>query len=185
MPAPDSTAPASPQTAWHAHTAESATRQLAVDNRDGLSDEEAARRLASHGPNQLTERPGKPAWRRFARQLAQPLVIVLIAAVAITAGLGEMVDASVILGVVLINAVIGYWQEAKAEGALAALARSVATPVTVRRGGHRRQIDAAGLVPGDIVMLAAGDRIPADLRLLHQRELHTDDSLLTGESQAA
>jgi cation-transporting ATPase F len=75
-----------------------------------------------------------------------------------------MGDASVIFGVVLVNALIGYWQEAKAEGALAALARSVATPVTVRRGGHRQKLDASQLVPGDVVMLAAGDRVPADLR---------------------
>lgn len=172
-----------PEVGWHSRTADSATRQLGVDSQLGLSDQEAASRLDRHGPNRLTERPGKPAWRRFVAQLAQPLVIVLIVAGAVTAGLGETVDASVILCVVLVNALIGYWQEAKAEGALAALARSVTTPVTVRRGGHRRQIDAAGLVPGDIVMLAAGDRIPADLRLLHQRELQTDDSLLTGESQ--
>jgi magnesium-transporting ATPase (P-type) len=155
---------------------------LGVDSRLGLSDEEAASRLDRHGPNRLTERPGKPAWRRFAAQLAQPLVIVLIAAGAVTAGLGETVDAGVIFGVVLANALIGYWQEAKAEGALAALARSVTTPATVRRGGHRRQIDASRLVTGDIVILAAGDRVPADLRLLHQHELYTDDSMLTGEA---
>ena len=172
-----------PSTAWHAQTTESATQRMEVDSAQGLSEAEAAARLSRHGPNQLTERPGKPAWRRFAAQLGQPLVLVLIAAGAITAGLGETVDASVIFGVVLVNAVIGYWQEAKAEGALAALARSVTTPVTVRRSGHRRQLDATQLVPGDIVMLAAGDRIPADLRLLHQHELHTDDSMLTGESQ--
>ncbi|MDE2440346.1 MAG: cation-transporting P-type ATPase [Betaproteobacteria bacterium] len=182
---PDSRAiRASSRTAWHAHTADSATQRLGVDSRLGLSDEEAACRLDRHGPNRLTERPGKAAWRRFAAQLTQPLVIVLIAAGVVTAGLGETIDAGVILGVVLINALIGYWQEAKAEGALAALARSVTTPATVRRGGHRRQIDASRLVPGDIVMLAAGDRVPADLRLLYQHELHTDDSMLTGESQA-
>lgn len=169
--------------AWHAHSTESATRYMDVDGTQGLSEAEAADRLARHGPNRLTERPGKPAWQRFAAQLRQPLVLVLLAAGAITAALGETVDAGVIFGVVLVNALIGYWQEAKAEGALAALARSVTTPVTVRRGGHRRQLDASELVPGDIVMLAAGDRIPADLRLLHQHELHTDDSMLTGESQ--
>ncbi|MBS1143821.1 MAG: ATPase, type [Proteobacteria bacterium] len=113
----------------------------------------------------------------------QPLVLVLIAAGVVTGLLGEFVDASVIIGVVITNALIGYWQEAKAEGALAALAKSVATPVTVRRGGHRKQLDATQLVPGDVVMLAAGDRIPADLRLIQQHELHTDDSMLTGESQ--
>ncbi|HXE41124.1 MAG TPA: HAD-IC family P-type ATPase [Azonexus sp.] len=186
MALPDASLPASdqpPPIAWHARSAEAAAAAIGVDVARGLSDDEVAARLDRHGPNQLTEAPGKPAWKRLAEQLMQPLVLVLIAAGTVTAGLGEGVDAGVIFGVVVINALIGYWQEAKAEGALAALARSVATPVTVRRGGQRRQIEAAGLVPGDIVVLAAGDRIPADLRLFHERELHTDDSLLTGESQ--
>ena len=169
--------------AWHAQSTESAARQLGVDCASGLDEAEAAARLDRHGANRLTERPGKPAWQRFLAQLTQPLVLVLIAAGTITAGLGETVDASVIFGVVMVNALIGYWQEAKAEGALAALARSVATPVTVRRGGLRKQLDAGQLVPGDVVMLAAGDRIPADLRMLQQHELQTDDSMLTGESQ--
>ncbi len=168
---------------WHAEAAEDAARRLDVDWHAGLSDADAAERLARHGPNRITEQAARPAWKRFADQLVQPLVLVLIAAGIVTGGLGEWVDSSVIFGVVLVNAVIGYWQEAKAEGALAALARSVATPVTVRREGVKRQMDAGGLVPGDVVVLAAGDRIPADLRLFHQRELHTDDSMLTGESQ--
>src|SRR5574343_508750 len=147
-----------PPLAWHADSASNAARRLGVDHACGLDEAEAAERLRRHGPNQLSERPGKPAWQRFAAQLAQPLVLVLIAAGAITAGLGEGVDAGVIFGVVLVNALIGYWQEAKAEGALAALARSVATPVTVRRSGHRRQLDASQLVPGDIVLLATVDR---------------------------
>ena len=184
LPDPAIPAPDVAPLAWHADSAESAARRLGVDSVHGLSDDEAAIRLSRHGPNCLTETPGKPAWRRFAAQLAQPLVLVLIAAGVITGGLGETVDAGVIFGVVLINAIIGYWQEAKAEGALAALARGVATPVTVCRGGHRKQLDASQLVPGDIVMLAAGDRIPADLRLIRQHEMLTDDSMLTGESQA-
>ena len=179
VPAPDDAS----TVAWHAQAAADSARHLAVDWTHGLSDAEAAARLARHGPNLITQKPARPAWKRFADQLMQPLVLVLIATGLITGGLGESADASVIFGVVLVNAIIGYWQEAKAEGALAALARSVATPVTVRRSGHRRQLDAAGLVPGDVVVLAAGDRIPADLRLFHQRELHTDDSMLTGESQ--
>ena len=186
MALPDPALPdadSAPPLAWHADTADNASRRLGVDHASGLDDGEAAERLRQHGPNRLTERPSKPAWRRFAAQLAQPLVLVLIAAGAVTAGLGEGVDAGVIFGVVLVNALIGYWQEAKAEGALAALARSVATPVTVRRSGHRRQLDASQLVPGDIVLLAAGDRVPADLRLMHQNELQTDESPLTGESQ--
>jgi cation-transporting P-type ATPase F len=168
--------------AWHALTADHAADRLGVDRASGLSEAEAADRLTRHGPNRLTEAPGKPAWRRFAEQLTQPLVLVLIAAGLVTSALGEWVDASVIFGVVLVNATIGYWQEAKAEGALAALARSVATPVTVRRNSRRLKLDASQLVPGDIVLLAAGDRVPADLRLVHQRELHADESLLTGES---
>lgn len=156
--------------------------QLGVDPAQGLSDSEVAARQVRHGPNRLRERPGTPAWRRFAAQLLQPLVLVLIAAGVVTAALGEWVDAGVILGVVLVNAMIGYWQEAKAEGALAALARSLATPVTVRRAGHRQQLAATALVPGDVVLLAAGDRVPADLRLIQQKELQVDEALLTGES---
>ena len=174
-----------PGIAWHADSAEAAARRLTVDSATGLNEDEAAVRLAEHGPNCLTEVPGMPAWRRFAAQLTEPLVLVLIASGVITSALGEIVDASVIFGVVFINAMIGYWQEAKAEGALAALARSVATPVTVRRDGHRKHLDASQLVPGDIVLLNAGDRIPADLRLILQHEMLTDDSMLTGESQPA
>ncbi len=172
-----------PDLAWHADSADAAAQRLAVDSGSGLTEDEAATRLARHGLNRLTEKPGIPAWRRFAAQLTEPLVLVLIAAGLITSALGEVVDACVIFGVVIVNAFIGYWQEAKAEGALAALARSVATPVTVRRGGHRQQLDASQLVPGDVVLLSAGDRIPADLRLIQQHQLHTDESMLTGESQ--
>ena len=185
MALPDPAVPAPeqpPRVDWHTLSPAEAEARLGVACAVGLSEAEAAERLRRHGPNRLSERPGKPAWRRFAEQLKQPLVLVLIAAGGITAGLGEWVDASVILGVVLVNAVIGYWQEAQAEDALAALARSVAMPVTVRRGGHKRPLPAAELVPGDVVVLAAGDRLPADLRLVHHKELHTDDSLLTGES---
>lgn len=167
---------------WHAEPFAESARRLAVEPGDGLSEEEAASRLTQFGPNALTAPPGKAAWQRFAEQLMQPLVIVLMAAGLVTSLLGEWVDASVIFGVVLVNALIGYWQEAKAEGALAALARSVVTPVTVRREGIRRQFDAAELVPGDIVLLSPGDRVPADLRLLHQRELQINESMLTGES---
>lgn len=166
----------------HASSAEALAAQLGVDPAHGLSEELAAARLTLHGPNRISEKPGQPAWRRFLDQLVQPLVLVLIGSGLLTGALGEYVDASVIFGVVLVNALIGYWQESKAEGALAALARSVATPVVVRREGHRQQIDAVGLVPGDVVLLAAGDRVPADLRLYSQHELQTDESMLTGES---
>ena len=153
-----------------------------VDIAGGLSEAEVSARRAHYGPNLMTETPGTPAWKRFLQQLAQPLVVVLIGAGGVTAALGEWTDASVIFAVVLVNALIGYWQEAKAEGALAALARTISTPVTVRRDGHRQKLDASLLVPGDVVMLAAGDRLPADLRLIQQSELLINDSMLTGES---
>lgn len=176
--APDNTSTVS----WHAETAEDAARRLSTDLQRGLDAIEADARLTRHGPNQLSRNNATPGWKRFVGQLSQPLVIVLLGAGSITAGLGEWIDSSVIFGVVLVNAAIGYWQEAQAEGALAALARTVSTPVTVLRSGQHQQLDARQLVPGDIVRLAAGDRTPADLRLFHQRELHTDDSMLTGES---
>jgi cation-transporting ATPase F len=167
---------------WHALSINEAESRLETRCDCGLREADIEERRQRHGPNQLTDRPGKPAWRRFLDQLSQPLVLVLIASGSVTAFLGEWADSSVIFGVVLINAVIGYWQEAKAEGALAALAKSVTTPVTVRRDGRHRRVDAVELVPGDVVILAAGDRVPADLRLFRCKEMQTNESALTGES---
>jgi magnesium-transporting ATPase (P-type) len=167
---------------WHSLAAELVIARIGVDPALGLSDDEAARRLATHGPNRPTVSAGRSALSRLADQIIQPLILVLIGAGAITAFLGEWVDASVIFGVVVVNALIGFFQESKAEAALAALARAVATDVTVLRGGTRRRMDAIGLVPGDIVWLAAGDKIPADLRLLGGRQLRTVEAALTGEA---
>jgi cation-transporting ATPase F len=167
---------------WHALDHATALDHHGVDAAQGLAEEEAERRLAQHGPNRPPAHPGKSAWSRLADQLLAPLVLVLIAAGTITAFLGEWVDAGVILGVVIINAAIGILQEGKAAEALAALARSVATEVTALRSGRRRRMDAVHLVPGDIVHLAAGDKVPADLRLLSGKELRTSEATLTGES---
>ncbi|HJW26748.1 MAG TPA: HAD-IC family P-type ATPase [Rhodocyclaceae bacterium] len=167
---------------WHALPIEEIETRLETRRHSGLQEAEIEDRRRRHGPNQLTASPGKPAWRRFLDQLTQPLVLVLVASGSITAALGEWADSSVIFGVVLVNAVIGYWQESKAEGALAALARSVATPVVVRRDGRPRRVDAVELVPGDVVILAAGDRVPADLRLFRSKEMQANESALTGES---
>jgi magnesium-transporting ATPase (P-type) len=167
---------------WHALDHADALAHHAVDAGNGLSDDEAARRLTRYGPNRPPEHPGKSAWARLADQLLAPLVLVLIAAGLITAFLSEWVDAGVILGVVIINAAIGFMQEGKAASALAALARSMATEVTVLRSGQRKRMDAIHLVPGDVVHLAAGDKVPADLRLLRGKELRTIEAALTGES---
>jgi magnesium-transporting ATPase (P-type) len=171
-------------TDWHARPGDEVVAEQAVDPSIGLSAEEAATRLARHGPNRPTARLGRCPLRRFADQLLQPLVLVLIASGGITAFLGEWIEALVIVGVVVVNAAVGFLQEGKAEAALAALARAVATEATVLRGTQRRRIDAAELVPGDIVWLTAGDKVPADLRLLAGRELRTAEAPLTGESTA-
>jgi magnesium-transporting ATPase (P-type) len=167
---------------WHTLDHAATLAHHEVDPDHGLSGGEAAARLDRHGPNRPPVKPGKSALRRFAEQLVAPLVLVLIAAGIVTALLGEWVDSGVIFGVVIVNAAIGYLQEGKAAEALAALAKSVATEVTVLRDGHRLRLDAAELVPGDIVALAAGDKVPADLRLLRGKELRTVEAALTGES---
>ena len=167
---------------WHALPTADALSHHGVESDHGLSDAEAALRLARHGPNRPNQPPGPGALQRLLAQLKEPLVLVLIGAGIVTALLGEWVDSSVIFGVVIVNAVIGYLQEGKAEAALAALARAVATDVTVVRGGKRQRMDAVHLVPGDVVWLAAGDKVPADLRILHGRQLRTVEAALTGEA---
>jgi potassium/sodium efflux P-type ATPase len=172
------------KTPWHALEGPEVLRRLGVQPADGLDPGEAARRLAQHGPNRLPEPPRRPAWQRFALQFHNPLIYVLLAAGLATLLLGSLVDAGVILGVVLINALIGHIQEGKAEQALAAVRGMLAARATVQRGGERHQIDAGELVPGDIVWLEPGDRVPADLRLLQGRNLRTVEAALTGESAA-
>ena len=167
---------------WHALPAAEALAHHGVDPAHGLAEDEAATRLARHGPNRPRQPPGRSALARFLDQLKEPLVLVLIGAGMVTSGLGEWVDSSVIFGVVVVNAVIGYLQEGKAEAALAALARAVATDVTVLRAGRRRRMDAVHLVPGDVVWLAAGDKVPADLRIISGRQLRTVEAALTGEA---
>jgi magnesium-transporting ATPase (P-type) len=155
---------------------------LATDPESGLGDEEAARRLELFGPNALPapRRPGP--LRRFVAQFNHPLVLILVAAGAVTIILGEPVDASVIIGVVVVNAIIGFVQEARAERALEALMSMTRTRASVVRGGRKLLVDSECIVPGDLVMLQPGDRVPADLRLVDARELRMDESALTGES---
>jgi cation-transporting ATPase F len=167
---------------WHGLEVEHVARQLETDTESGLDPADAAARLARHGPNALTAAAGRPAWLRLALQFHQPLIYILIASGAVTAFFADWVDASVILGVVLINAAVGFIQEGRAEQALAALAKSVASQVTVTRGGCRQRLDAAQLVPGDLVWLTAGDKVPADLRLSTGHCLAASEAALTGES---
>jgi magnesium-transporting ATPase (P-type) len=119
---------------------------------------------------------------RFLLQFHHPLIYVLMAATAVTASLGEWVDAGVIFGVVLVNAVVGFIQESRAEAALDALASMMKTEARVRRDGRTVRIPSEDIVPGDVVLLESGDKVPADLRLTRIRELRVDESALTGES---
>lgn len=168
--------------AWHNRTPEELLSQLGADPTSGLNEQAVENRLQQFGPNRLTPRRGKSPLILFLSQFHQPLVYILILSGAITAFLGEWVDSSVIFGVVLVNAIIGFIQEANALKAIDALAKALNISSTVIRNGERRVIPAAELVPGDIVSLQSGDKIPADLRLLQCRELQIDESALTGES---
>ncbi|BAN34384.1 P-type HAD superfamily ATPase [Sulfuricella denitrificans skB26] len=167
---------------WHHLSSNEVAELLDSDLVHGLNDDEVRRRRESFGANLLTPKAGKSAWLRFLLQFHQPLIYILLAAASITAFLQEWVDSGVIFGVVLINAVIGFIQESRAEDAIAALARMAASATIALRDGIKQPLPAAELVPGDIVLLAPGDKVPADLRLFHARELMTDESALTGES---
>jgi cation-transporting ATPase F len=169
---------------WHALEAEEVLRRLDAHPKNGLSPEEAAERLQRFGPNKLEEKKQTSAIVLFLLQFHQPLIYILLAAAGVAAFFGEFVDASVIVGVVLVNAIVGYVQESKAVHAIGALAKSLAVQATVVRGGEKKRIPAEEVVPGDLVLLEAGDKAPADLRLLRARELRMDESALTGESVA-
>ena len=171
-------------TEWHHRPVEEVASLLKTALDAGLSDDEAAALRTLHGENRITAKPGKGPLLRFALQFSQPLVVVLVIAGAVTALLGEWVDSGVIFGVTLINALIGFIQEGRAENALAALARSVTSEATVLRSGAKRRLPSPELVPGDVVLLAAGDKVPADLRLFRAKELQAIESALTGESTA-
>ncbi|MEM8778194.1 MAG: cation-transporting P-type ATPase [Cyanobacteria bacterium P01_G01_bin.49] len=167
---------------YHQFSQEEVIRCFSSNAEEGLSAEEVASRYEQYGWNELQFKPGKPAWLRFLLQFHQPLLYILLLAGTIKAILGSWTNAAVIWGVTVINAVIGYVQEAQAEGAIASLAKTVTTEVNVLREGQTLRIPSRDLVPGDVVLLASGDKVPADLRLLKVRNLQVDESALTGES---
>ena len=167
---------------WHQAQTSEVVRLLDVDPSRGLSATEAKIRLAKFGPNLLKMAPAVSALKRFLLQFNLPLVYILLAAVGVTGWLGEWVDAGVIFAVVLINAIVGFIQEAKAEKAIDALSRMIVTEATVRRDDRKQRISSVELVPGDVVLLSSGDKVPADLRLFRVKNLQVDESALTGES---
>ena len=165
---------------WHARTV-AGTFQTLASRPSGLTESEAAGRLASVGRNELLVVPPTPAWKVLLRQFGSPLILILLAAGVITAMLQKWVDAAAIVVVLVVNAAIGFWQEQRAAAEVRALAVLDTPRSRVLRGGAVTVISAAQLVPGDIVMIESGDRVPADLRLVEARALHLDESMLTGE----
>jgi magnesium-transporting ATPase (P-type) len=168
-------------TPWHAGPPQ-ATLDALASAPSGLTAGEAAQRLAVHGPNRLAEPPQPGVLARLARQLNNLLLLVLLGAAVLTAALGHWIDSGVIAAVVLLNTLIGFVQERKAERALQAIRHLLAPRAVVLRDGQPHDTDAAHLVPGDVVLLASGDSVPADVRLLHARNLRVDEAALTGES---
>ncbi|MEN9252029.1 MAG: HAD-IC family P-type ATPase [Thermostichales cyanobacterium BF3_bins_165] len=167
---------------WHTLEESKVLEMVGSDRQQGLSLTEIAARQSHYGPNRLTAKAKMPAWQRFLLQFNQSLLYILMIAGTVKAFLGSWRNALVIWGVVLINGIISYIQESKAEEAINALAQSVVTEATVIRGGQKLSIPSEELVPGDLVVLNSGDKVPADLRLITVRNLQVDESALTGES---
>ena len=149
---------------------------------NGLSQNEVELRLAKCGPNRLPEPASRSAVLRFMVHFHNILIYVLLAAAVITAGLGHLIDTGVILAVVLANATIGFIQEGRAQQAIKAIRKMLAPRTSVLREGKRRSLDSALVVPGDIVILEAGEKVPADLRLVVAKGLRIQEAILTGES---
>jgi len=168
--------------AWFRISGRAVADRLDVDPSRGLSAADVADRTERHGPNRLAEAPRRPAWLRFLDKFNDLLVFILIGAAVISAAVGDLKDPIVIAIVLLINAVLGYVQESKADDALAALEKMLEVVVRVRRDGEPQEVPAAELVPGDVVLMEAGDRVPADGRFLVASSLSVDESTLTGES---
>jgi magnesium-transporting ATPase (P-type) len=160
---PSSRAP-TPAASWHA-LAPDAVLERVRSTPGGLSEQEAQRRLAQHGPNILKRESQNGPWRMLFRQINNPLIWVLLGSAALAIGLGKVTDGLVVLAVVVLNTLIGFIQEFRAGQAIEALARMVPETVTALQGGTKVSLSAEKLVPGDVVELASGDKVPADMWL--------------------
>ena len=168
----------------HSLSAEKVLENNKTSRQQGLSTSEAARRLSEYGPNELVEKGKKKAWRILLAQVTEVMILILLAAVIISVALHEYIDAIVILVIVVLNTVLGFWQEFKAENAMAALKKMTVLNVRVRREGAEQQISAKDLAPGDILLIEAGNIVPADARLIAAANLKVQEAALTGESAA-
>jgi Ca2+-transporting ATPase len=174
----------SPQRLWH--RLEANETLTALDSSiEGLTPQEAEARLGAYGPNILAEQDGINYAAILLGQVANPLIFILLIAAGVTAAMGEVIDSGVIIAILVINGLIGFFQEIRAEQSVRALRRMVNPRVHVVRGGREMEIDGSLLVPGDVVLLVSGVLVPADLRLLQTVELRVDESMLTGESLPA
>jgi len=180
--APPGTPASGARVAWHAIGGADVATRLGSDARLGLAEPEAERRLETAGPNVLVEAPGTPWQTVLFRQFANALILVLVVAAAISALAGKAADAVTIVAIVLLNGVLGFVQEWRAERAVRALRRMLSPQATVSRGGRLMRIPSERIVPGDLVRLDVGARVPADLRLTEATDLRVDEASLTGES---
>lgn len=169
---------------WHARPVAEVLSELS-SSLDGLTDDDARQRRAAVGPNALESTPPTPAWLVLARQFRSPLILILVGAAAVTTVLEKWFDTGAIVLVLILNASIGFWQERKAAAEIRALTRLTNPVCRVRRDGRVSTMDATDLVPGDVVMLESGERVPADLRVLDAALVQIDESMLTGEVLAA
>ena len=167
----------------HELEAQEALKGLSTVLEQGLSDAEAARRLAQYGPNELVDRGAKKPWRILWEQLSAAMVLILIIAAVISAALGDFKNAAAITAIVIFNAILGFIQEFKAEKAMMALKKLTVPQIRVRRSSGIKTVPARELVPGDIVLLEAGNFVPADCRVLESFNLRVQEAALTGESE--
>jgi Ca2+-transporting ATPase len=168
---------------WHQLEPSAVLREHGTDAAQGLSAAEVARRLIQYGPNELVERAGKSVWRILWEQLTATMVVILIVAAALSAALGDYNDTIVIAAIIVLNALLGFTQEYRAERAIAALKQLAVPTVKVRRAGHVQELAARELVPGDVVLLEAGNLVPADGRVIESINLRVQEAALTGESE--
>ncbi|PVH97339.1 potassium/sodium eff [Periconia macrospinosa] len=169
--------------AWHTITAAQAATRLDVDINHGLTPDEASARLAHYGPNKVKGAEGLSLWSIFLRQVSNSLTLVLVITMGLSFGINDYIEGGVITAVILLNIVVGFWQDYKAEKTIESLKKLTAPDSYVIRGGETIKIKAIDLVPGDIVLLDTGSIIPADLRLIDGMNISTDEAFLTGESE--
>ena len=173
-----------PSQEWHRLSTAAALQTLTVDPDQGLAPDEVQRRLAQFGPNELIEKGGKHPLRILWEQISSTMVLILIAAAVVSGFLGKVTETAAIAAIVILFALLGFFQEYRAEQAMAALKKLAVPVVRVRRGGQVQELSARELVPGDIILLEAGSAMPADVRLVEAVNLRVQEAALTGESEA-